>query len=122
MKELPLQSVVNLRDFGATQTKDRKTVKSVLFLRSAALNRLSKKDAAALRDKYGVCTVIDLRTQTEREQKPDAAIPGVETIHIPIFSEAVMGVTHEREIDRRQILSMLPDLKELYVKNDLKRQ
>ncbi len=116
MKELPLQSVVNLRDFGATQTKDRKTVKIGLFLRSAALNRLSKKDAAALRDKYGVCTVIDLRTQTEREQKPDAAIPGVETIHIPIFSEAVMGVTHEREIDRRQILSMLPDLKELYVK------
>ena len=28
MKELPLQSVVNLRDFGATQTKDLKTVKS----------------------------------------------------------------------------------------------
>ena len=70
MKELPLQSVVNLRDFGATQTKDRKTVKIGLFLRSAALNRLSKKDAAALRDKYGVRTVIDLRTQTEREQKP----------------------------------------------------
>ena len=45
MKELPLQSVVNLRDFGATQTKDRKTVKIGLFLRSAALNRLSKKDA-----------------------------------------------------------------------------
>ena len=116
MQELPMRSVVNLRDFGGTRTKDGKIIRSGLFLRSAALNRLSKKDASALRDAYGLRTVIDLRTQTEREQKPDTAIPGVETISVPIFSEAEMGVTHEKEIDRRQLLSMLPDLKELYVR------
>ena len=84
MKELPLQSVVNLRDFGATQTKDRKTVKSGLFLRSAALNRLSKKDAAALRDKYGVCTVIDLRTPGERREAPDR-VWSREYLPMPVF-------------------------------------
>ena len=114
--DLPIRSVVNLRDLGETRTNGGQAVKGGLFYRSAALNRLSKRDAGALRDAYGLRAVIDLRTETEREQKPDAVIPGVETHHIPIFSEAVMGVTRERELDRRQLLSQLPDLKGLYVK------
>lgn len=116
MRKLPLKSAVNLRDLGETRTEDGKTIRSGLFFRGAALNRLSEKDALALRDRYGLKTVIDLRTMTEREQKPDVAIPEIGTLHIPIFSEATMGVTHEKEIDRRQVLSKLPDLKELYVK------
>ncbi len=116
MRESGLNTVVNLRDLGGLPAAGGGAVRPGLFLRSAALNRLSARDARTLSERYRVRAVIDLRTGTERGEKPDRLLPGARYYHIPIFSEATMGVTHEKGMDRREALDHLPDLGGLYEK------
>ncbi|MFR0795342.1 MAG: tyrosine-protein phosphatase [Oscillospiraceae bacterium] len=53
-----------------------------------------KPDAQAL-TKYPLRTVVDFRTDLEREQKPDRVLPGVQYVHCPIVQQAAAGLTRE---------------------------
>ncbi len=67
---LPLQMAYNVRELGGLPTKDGKQTAWRSFLRADDISQLTEEDIQFLLD-YGVRTVIDLRSKTEAEQKPD---------------------------------------------------
>ncbi|MGN1420117.1 MAG: tyrosine-protein phosphatase [Eubacterium sp.] len=114
MENIKLSGAKNVRDFGNIVNKDGKKIKPHCFIRGNALCDLTDRDAKKLVDEYNLATVIDLRTKTEAEEKPDRKIEGVEYIHIPVISESTVGISHEEEIDKKEMLNHIPDLCRLY--------
>lgn len=114
IKNIRLKGAKNTRDFGTISCADKRLIRPHCFIRSAALNELSGRDIEILKNEYRLSTVIDLRTDTEIEEKPDIRIDGVEYIHIPVFTEETGGITHSEETDKKELLKHLPDLSELY--------
>lgn len=68
-----------------------------------------------LKDKYKLKTVIDLRTQKELLEKPDILIDGVEIVHMPVITEAVAGISHEKKVRSMKTLVLMPRMEDLYV-------
>ena len=64
-----LQGTSNTRDIGGYQTEDLRMVRWGQIIRSDNLSRLTANDFRTL-EEIGVKTVIDLRTDREREQSP----------------------------------------------------
>lgn len=114
MRKIRLKGAKNARDLGTIVNKEGRAVKCGCLLRSAQLHKLTDEDCTILFGRYNLRTVIDLRTGVEREDEPDRQIPGVKNVHIPIFSEEAMGITHENNADKRKMLDNLPDMRELY--------
>ena len=69
-----------------------------LLLRSGELAGITDADAHTL-SQYPLRTVIDFRTDLEREQKPDRVLAGVRYIHCPIVQQAAAGLTREEQAD-----------------------
>lgn len=111
---LPISSVRNLRDFGGLKTQEGKTIKSGLCYRSAALESITKRDQRKMVKQYHLSQVIDLRTDREKEEKPDRIPKGVAYHHMPLFGENVPGITREKGASRLDQLKNLPDLQGLY--------
>lgn len=93
---LPLNSLDNTRDLGAMAAQGGHSIRSGCLFRSGDLYHVSGSDQEQLRRKYKLKTVIDFRTGTERSQRPDEVIYGVEYIENPILEESVMGITREK--------------------------
>ncbi len=67
---LPLDGAKNVRDLGGYPAKDGRMTASRVFLRADGLQNLTDGDIRKLTD-YGVCRIIDLRSDREREMMPD---------------------------------------------------
>ena len=114
MQSDTVKHVRNFRDLGGIGC-DGGQVKDGLLLRSGHLAKLKPSDVETLLERYNFGLVIDLRTATERTEKPDVAIPDVENRHAPLFAESAIGITHERASDGWAALEeRLPDMKALY--------
>ena len=112
-----LQAADNARDFRGIQNTYGKSITTKRFIRSNHLNSLTEDDINVLTKEYGLVKVIDLRTALEVEQKPDTAMEGVEHIHIPLFDESAIGITHEANTDMQAAgLADIPDMRALYVR------
>jgi protein-tyrosine phosphatase len=68
-REIHLKGTSNTRDIGGYQTGDLRTVRWRQIIRSENLSRLTAEDFQHL-EEMGVKTVIDLRTDRERDQSP----------------------------------------------------
>ena len=66
---IDLQGTTNTRDIGGYQTRDLRTLRWRQIIRSENLSRLTASDFQIL-EEIGVKTVIDLRTDRERDQLP----------------------------------------------------
>ena len=108
-----IECVENLRDLGGIITKDGRRIKKNILIRSGALHKLSEKDVGELK-KAGLKRVIDLRSGLERREKPDIEINGVENIHLPIFSETVLGISRDSMSVRQVMNTMWMDMPYLY--------
>ena len=94
---LPLNSLDNIRDLGAVQTRDGQYITPGRLLRGGDLYHASYQDQNDLRRVYKLRTVIDLRTNREREERPDAAIHGVEYVTIPVLEGRSACMTWGRD-------------------------
>lgn len=113
-RKIKLRGAKNARDLGGIKTLDGRVIKKNRLIRCNDLSRLTKNDIKILTTEHQLKAVIDLRTATERSESPDAVMMGVRSLHIPVFSEQTMGVTHEENIDKREMINHLPDLCALY--------
>jgi protein-tyrosine phosphatase len=80
-----MKKIHNFRDFGGYETQDGLKIKPGLLYRSGSLTITSDNDLTKL-SSLGIKTIIDLRTNKERNNNPDR-IPGnsnINSIHIPI--------------------------------------
>lgn len=77
-------------------------------LRRGCLIRSGHLHLAEPEDLIGIASVIDLRTDTEVNQKPDRLNARISYYHIPIFDESAAGITREKN------LSYVPDMASLY--------
>ena len=68
-----LRGAPNARDLGGLPTMDGRKVRAGVLLRSGELARITDDDAQTL-SQYPLRTVVDFRTDLEREQKPDRRI------------------------------------------------
>ena len=94
--KIALESLSNTRDLGAIATKDGRHVLPRKLLRSGNLYHASMADQRVLQEECKLKTVIDLRDHTERKERPDIVLKGVEYYHIPVLDEETMGISREK--------------------------
>lgn len=110
------EKIFNARDLGGLQTAQGRTISSGLLIRSANLADATQADKKVLQEQYNIAKLIDLRTATERNERPDVTIPNVNYIPIPIFEERMAGISHEKSFNKEQILAAVPNMGHLYRK------
>jgi protein-tyrosine phosphatase len=87
-RRIPLTGDANFRDLGGYETADGRRVRWGQIYRSGALDKLTDADLATLQS-LDVKLVCDLRSPTEVQAAPDKAIPGAESVAIPMFDRSV---------------------------------
>lgn len=97
IERLPLKKLNNTRDLGGFPAEDGKKIKFNRFIRSGKLYNLPPETVEALK-KAGVSTIIDMRTDKEREEYPSTEIEGVKYYHLPLVCTATTGITHTRSM------------------------
>jgi len=97
----------NLRDLGGVRTADGRRIRRGLVFRSPSLARASSRDLATL-TALGLRTVVDLRSDGERERAPEehllpagatylvADVNGGGVVHSPMWQLTVLGTAAER--------------------------
>lgn len=104
------EKIQNARDLGGMKTMDGRMIRPGLLIRSAHLSDASPADTKKLAEGYRLAKIIDLRTDVEKQEKPDAAVDGAQYCPIPIFDEGVAGISHEKN----QRMSSIPKMEDLY--------
>ncbi|WP_159441999.1 tyrosine-protein phosphatase [Clostridium sp. Marseille-P2415] len=99
---IPLEGLPNTRDLGGIKTMDGKRILPGRLIRSGTLHGATQRDIQILTEQYCLGTVIDFRTATERKQKPDPQIPGIDNIFNPILDEKTVGITFEDEEEQAE--------------------
>lgn len=114
VQNIGLSGSKNTRDLGGLRAVGG-TVRPRMLLRGGHLHNLTKRDCTMLHDDYRVRLVIDLRTDIERDERPDVEIPGIVYQHMPLLDAATVGITHEHATDNRtELLAKLPNLQQMY--------
>lgn len=102
--KLCVEGTFNLRDLGGIVCAHGVTAKGRL-LRSAELSRLTLDGQKQLLQ-LGLQRIVDLRTQKEMENAPDAVPDGVQHVNVPIISATTFGITYEKS-SPQEIAQML---------------
>lgn len=105
----------NFRDLGGIESSDGRKIKHFMLIRGTTLRKLSPVVIELLKKVYNLNTIVDLRTKKEAEEKPSIIPNGVSYFHFPILNEALVGISHEKRVHSLLSLSMMPEMKELYV-------
>lgn len=96
-EKLKFKKINNARDLGGLPAEGGKSVKYGKLIRSSRLYKLPKITVKKLKD-YGLTTVIDLRSETERRGKPRTEIEGVKYIDLPILTTSTAGITGDQSM------------------------
>ena len=113
-RRILLDKVGNRRDLGGIRTEDGRRIRPRMLIRSANLAAAAAADVQKLCKEYGLRAVVDLRTDRERAQCPDVQMEQVAHHAVPIFDDAVFGISHEKEMKERQAEALIPPLEGLY--------
>lgn len=114
MQTIMLEGTDNIRDLGNTVNREGCRIRPGQLVRSRHLHTLTDSDILILKEKYHLSGIIDLRTVTEMQDKPDREIPGTFMAQIPLIEEKTVGITHEATTDRTAGEWALPDMPQLY--------
>ncbi len=85
-RKLPLPTVENCRDLGGIHTEQGRMVRPGLLVRSANLHDARHDDLETLAHR-GISNIIDLRTDPERDLKPDRLLEDWSFYALPTFRE-----------------------------------
>lgn len=73
-RSIPFEKISNARDLGGMRTVQGHVIAPGHLLRSANLAGATEADRRLLQERYRLAKIIDLRTQAERDEKPDAVM------------------------------------------------
>ena len=113
-RKIPFEGIANARDLGGLPCGDGAVVRSGCVIRCANLSRATDADIQKLQEVYRVQLILDLRTDIAMGQNPDRNVPGAVHLHMPVFDDAMIGVTHENDRDYARRKTLMPRLGELY--------
>lgn len=83
----------NTRDLGGMHTSDGRQIRSGKLFRSGQLYEADEYDRQKLEEMLDL--VVDFRTETERSEKPDPDLSGVEYCFLPALDSFTPGVTRD---------------------------
>ena len=109
-RRIALEVPANTRDLGGMiGIGGRKIVSGKLF-RSGNLYGASEADLKYLAE--NVALVVDLRSDKEREEKPDPVIEGAESLWLPVFEKREIGGSRDKQADRTsfEVAAKAPDM------------
>lgn len=95
VKRIALTGLSNTRDLGEIRSAAGPRVRERTLIRSGALFRGTESDLSVLYGKYGVRTVIDLRTDIEAENEPDPVWPGWRVERLPLLDDSFFGIARD---------------------------
>lgn len=113
-RTIVFEGIQNARDLGGLRTADGAVIRPGCLLRSANLARASEADVTRLRERWRLSKIIDLRTGTERQGRPDVEVGSADYVPIPVFDEQVVGISHEEGSGTGQIVAEIPNMEHLY--------
>ena len=109
MIPIALASIHNSRDLGGTKASSGRAIRPGCLIRSAHLGGAREEDLLALRRDHRLRTVIDLRTDQERQEAPDHT-EGLCYLPLPVLRDLKAGITHEKRTADEEF----PDMALLY--------
>lgn len=86
-KQIALEGAINVRDLGGYKTEDGKTIKPHRLIRSAELYTITGNDIAKLKKTYQLKQIVDFRTDSEVDKKPDPPIQNVKNIYDSVMKD-----------------------------------
>ena len=100
--KIKLDNISNIRDLYPIRNRDGMTIRRNRLFRSECLYRSSEDDMAILYEKCNLRKIIDLRTRSERLEKPDPSYRDIVCIDNPVQDEPYVGVTQDEESIRKR--------------------
>lgn len=88
---LNMSTISNARELGGYQTRDGKTVREGVLLRTAALTDASQEELDSLINDYNLTAIIDMRASYELAEDPEPAVDGVAQYNFKIMDEQMMA-------------------------------
>lgn len=95
VKRIRLKQLKNTRDLGGFPAADGRHIAERRLIRSGELKKADPEDIEKLKTEYHLHTVVDLRTDAEREQSPDPEIEGVAAVVLPILDSTFFGIARD---------------------------
>ena len=88
---LNMSTISNARELGGYQTRDGKTVRKGVLLRTGALTDASQEELDSLINDYNLTAIIDMRASYELAEDPEPAVDGVAQYNFKIMDEQMMA-------------------------------
>ena len=93
------EGLSNVRDLGGMRTKEGRTIAAGRLYRSDQLYFATETDLAAI-GSMGIRTIVDFRSEIERDEKPDPEIDGAANLHLPIIEDVRAGITRDKQSNK----------------------
>jgi protein-tyrosine phosphatase len=106
-ERIQLNGLNNTRDLCGIIGADGRKIRPGKLIRSGHLYYADESDRKKLSQLTEV--IVDFRTEREREEKPDPELPDVEAVWLPILTESGVGISREKETDRKSMTEMMRD-------------
>lgn len=114
MKQIILERCPNVRDPGGMKGSDGKTVRSGILIRSSKPTALTREDRRILTEDLRVSRIIDLRTEREAAEEPDADL-GCAYDNIPLRPDVKAGVKYRFPESLKAYSQKFPSMPQMYV-------
>lgn len=105
--EIKLEGAKNVRDLCDIPCIDGRKIKRGRIVRSSNLSNLTENDIKLFKD-YGLCKIVDFRTDAEIEKAKDKEIEGVKYHFNPIIKALTLGTTR-RDTYKRSLEEIFLD-------------
>jgi len=109
----------NIRDLGGLTGVNGRKIKKNMLIRAARLSKLDEEDIKWFRS-IGLDLILDLRTPTEVNLKPDVQVEGITNINFCLQEETngltlkgLRALINSAQNDEERLL-LIPDMKDIY--------